>query len=253
MIDLHAHVLPGIDDGPADEAGALALAAEACAAGVRTIAATPHLRSDFPDVQADEIAARVGALRARFAQAGLELELVSGGEVDIVWAQRASDDALRAVSYGGRGTDLLVETPYGELPPVFEELLFLIRARGFRILLAHPERNPSLQREPARLGRLVDSGTLVQLTAASLTGNPRSPVARLARALISEGRAHVIASDTHGAGSRATLDDALAATNRAGLRWMVEEAPAAILAGAPLPAPVAPTSARVRWPWPRRT
>ena len=89
-------------------------------------------------------------------------------------AQRASDEMLRAASYGGRGTDLLVETPYGPVPEMFEDLLFRIQVRGFRVLLAHPERNESFQRDPARLERIVERGVLVQLTASSVVGSARA-------------------------------------------------------------------------------
>jgi protein-tyrosine phosphatase len=239
MIDLHCHVLPGLDDGPPTEEGAVALAAEIAASGVTTLAATPHLRADFPDVRVLELVERVAALQAR-----VELQLVSGGEVDVLWAQSASDEELRAASYGGRGTDLLVETPYGRLPDMLEDLLFRIRVRGFRILLAHPERNPSFQADPARLERLVEGGTLVQLTASSIVGGGRA--AKLSQRLIADGNAHVIAGDMHrAAGRRASLPDAVAAVGERG-RWMVTAAPAAILAGEPLP-PAPAVGTRRRW------
>jgi protein-tyrosine phosphatase len=246
MIDLHSHLLPGLDDGPRDEAGSVALAAEARAAGVRVMAATPHLRRDFPGVQVSELAERVAALQARLTAEGIDLEIVSGGEVDVLWAQNVDDATLRAATYGGRGTDLLVETPYGELPDLFEDLLFQIRVRGFRVLLAHPERNASFQKDPDRLARLVDQDVLVQLTAASVASGGRP--GRTARRLLAEGRAHVIAGDLHRAGGgRASLHAALAAVgdgDRA--RWMVTDAPAAILAGRPLPPPPEPPRRR-RW------
>ena len=88
-------------------------------------------------------------------------------------ADRVRRGAARR-EYGGRGNDLLVETPYGELPGIFEDLLFRIRVRGFRILLAHPERNPSFHADPERLERLVDGGTLVQLTASSIVSRGRA-------------------------------------------------------------------------------
>jgi protein-tyrosine phosphatase len=219
---------------------------------VRTMAATPHLRADFPAVRVHELAGRVAALRERLAAAGVGLEVVSGGEVDVLWAQQASDEDLRAASFGARGSDLLVETPYGELPPLFEELLFRIRLRGFRILLAHPERNPSFQAAPARLAELVEQGTLVQVTAASLVAGGRA--GRLAQRLIAEGRAHVIASDTHRAGGRrASLAQGVAAVRGAPerARWMVTAAPAAILAGSPLPAAPDVPPRRRRRPWRR--
>jgi protein-tyrosine phosphatase len=239
VIDLHSHLLPGLDDGPADLAGSVALAAEVAASGVRTMACTPHLRADFPDVDVLSLEARVGELQERLTRERIPLELVRGGEVDVLWAQSASDEQLRAASYGGRGHDLLVETPYGELPGMFEDLLFRIRVRGFRILLAHPERNPSFQRDPARLVRLVEGDVLVQLTAGSVTGGGRA--GKLAARLIADGHAHVIAGDLHRAGgSRASVADAVAASGGERARWMANDAPAAILAGAPLPpAPVA--------------
>ena len=141
MIDLHSHLLPGLDDGPADVEGSVALAREAAAAGVAVMAATPHLRADFPDVRVEEVETRAEQLRERLREEAIALEIVAGGEVDVLWAQRASDEMLRAASYGGRGTDLLVETPYGPVPEMFEDLLFRIQVRGFRVLLAHPERN----------------------------------------------------------------------------------------------------------------
>jgi protein-tyrosine phosphatase len=155
----------------------------------------------------------------------------------------ASDDDLRLVSYGQRGQDVLIETPYGPLPAIFEELLLRVTDRGYRILLAHPERNHTLQNNPERLGRMVEQGVLVQITASALASSERrSRSRRLARELLREGHAHVIASDSHGAIQRAALSQGVAAAselapNRA--QWMVTEAPHAIVMGEPLPeAPV---------------
>ena len=249
MIDLHTHVLPGIDDGPASMDRALEVAARAAGAGVRTMAATPHLRADHPAVRPPELAGRVDALNRALAAAGVGVEVVPGGEVDLLWAQEAADEDLRLVSYGQRGTDLLVETPYGELPPNFDDVLFRLAMRGFRLLLAHPERNPTFQRHPDRLAALGERGVLMQVTAAALAG-PRGAGGRLARSLVLEERAHVIASDAHGpeAGVRASLAEGVRSVPRAVRRraeWMTTEAPAAILAGEPLPS--APAARRRRW------
>ena len=156
MIDLHVHVLPGIDDGARDEDAAIALVAEAAAAGVTTIAATPHLRADHPAVRPFELAGRTARLQAALDGAGVAVELVSGGEVDLRWAQQAGEDELKAVSYGGHGRDVLAEVPYGELQPQFEDFVFRLRAMGYRVLLAHPERSldvPTRRRPPAGAGR----------------------------------------------------------------------------------------------------
>jgi len=240
MIDLHTHVLPGIDDGPADTEGSLELLAAAAADGTRTLAATPHLRDDHPGVVVAELEERTRALAAAMRHAGVDIELVGGGEVDLRWAQDASDEELVAASYGRRGHDLLVETPYGRLPSHFEDHLFRLSLRGFRILLAHPERSPSFQRDHRRLATLVEHGTLLQVTALSLSSTDRrSRSRRLAHDLVREGLAHVIASDSHGGHiPRTGLQDGVAAAARIAPRraaWMVLDAPAAILAGEPLP------------------
>jgi protein-tyrosine phosphatase len=249
VIDLHCHVLPGVDDGARDEPAALALVAEAAADGVTTIAATPHIRADFPTVRPLELAARTAALQAAVDRADLPVRLVTAGEVDLWWAQSATEDDLRAVTYGGNGHDVLAEIPYGDLVPQFEDLVFRLRVNGLRVLLAHPERSPTFQRDPSRLRGLIEQGCLVQVTASALASTRRGSRSRkLARRLVREGAAHVIASDTHAAGgSRASLAEAVAALRDeapARAEWMVTDAPAAILAGDPLPAAPADTPRR---------
>ncbi len=243
MIDLHCHILCGIDDGPATPDGSMELARSLVADGVRTVAATPHLRSDFPAVVPAELADRCRELQGWIDSEGLLLTVVPAGEVELSWALEAAEEDLRAVSFGGRGTDLLVETPYGPLPSTFEQLLFQLAVQGMRILLAHPERNPSFQDNPDRLASVVQRGAFLQVTASSLAGSRRgSGSAKLARHLLQSDLAHVIATDSHGAGvaGRSSLGAGLDAARRlVGPRadWMVRAAPAAILEGRPLPAP----------------
>jgi protein-tyrosine phosphatase len=250
VIDLHAHVLPGLDDGAADLRESLEIAAAAAAEGTVKMAATPHLRADHPNVVPEELRARVDRLQRELDRAAVPLQLVVGGEVDLAWACRASDAQLRLASYGQRGRDLLLETPFGHLPGAFEGLLHGLRERGFRLLLAHPERNPTLQEEPDRLAALVRAGVLVQISADSLTELPRrSKRRRLATRIVADGLGHVIASEVHG--SRVGRSPSLAAAAAAAERlapgrgiWMTTEAPEAILAGEPLGAPPARPSTR---------
>lgn len=241
MIDLHSHVLPGIDDGAADVSDALALADAAASAGVRVLAATPHVRADHPGVIPDELAGRCHELNGQLSEAGVALEVCQGGELDLGRGTTASDEELRLVSYGGKGSDLLVETPYGSLPDDFEERVLALAGRGFRVLLAHPERSEALQRDPARIAALVEQGVLVQLTARSLVRDAvPSAVQELAVALVMEGLAHVLASDAHAASGPAPHDLARGVAVASALvgpraEWMASDAPAAILAGEPLP------------------
>ncbi len=236
MIDLHHHLLPGIDDGPATLEESVAAARHAAADGVRTITATPHVREDHPKVRPHELARRCEELQLRLDASEIPIEVVPAGEVDLLWAQEAADEDLRLVSYAQKGLDLLVETPYGPLPATFEQLLFELQTKGYRLLLAHPERNPTFRSDPARLAALVDRGILLQVTAGALVDGGRSSSSRrLAQHMLESGLAHVIASDSHGSGiRRGALSHAVAAAaKRVGERaeWMVTAAPAAILAG----------------------
>jgi protein-tyrosine phosphatase len=242
MIDLHSHVLPGIDDGPTELGGSIAMAQVAADGGTRWLVATPHLREDFPAVRPDELPGRVAELNAALARRGVDLEVLPGAEIDLSAALELSDAELRAASLGGGGHDLLIESPYGTLPAMFESLLSTLSARGFRVTLAHPEHNPTFREEPERLGRLVEEGVLVQVTSGSLRGGRRSSSRRLALMAIHRGWAHVLASDAHSSDWRPpTLGADISMLERAEpglaarLRWMTDEAPGAILAGAPLP------------------
>jgi len=210
--------------------------------GARGVAATPHCRADHPGVHPQELAARAAELEDELRASGTGLGVVHAGEVDLTWGLEASEEELRAVSYRGLGKDVLVETPYGPLTSNFETLLFGIAVRGYRILLAHPERNPSFQDDPQRVERMSENGTLLQVTASALTRPSRtSRSAKLARRLVEGGHAHVLASDAHGAAvpGRAGLSDgtraAVELVGRARTGWMVERVPRAILLGEPLP------------------
>jgi protein-tyrosine phosphatase len=240
VIDLHCHILPGIDDGPPHEEDSLALGRALAAGGCQIVAATPHLREDHPGVRVEEIAERCEGLNEALAAASIALLVVPAGEVDVLWARGASDEQLRLATYGQLGADLLLETPYGPLPDAFEDVVGGLRARGLRVLLGHPERNPTFQRDPARLARLVSDGVLVQVTAQSLIDEGRRSASReLAVALVEQGLAHVIASDSHSAGRFRPpnlADGVLAAARIAPERatWMAVDAPLAVLAGKPL-------------------
>jgi protein-tyrosine phosphatase len=242
MIDLHSHVLPGIDDGPSDINESVELLGAAAAQGTAVLAATPHLRADFPLVDLGRLADACAELNER-ALADATVCVVPGAEVDLLWAQSASDEDLRLASFRQRGSDLLIETPYGELPGAFEELLFQISVRGYRVLLAHPERSLTFQRNPMRLRDIASRGVLIQITLPSVIGRDRrSRSRRLVAALVREGLAHNLASDAHSAGPwrppyLRDAVDAIAELAPARAEWMVTDAPAAILEGEPLPPP----------------
>src|SRR5579863_8198392 len=162
------------------------MASAAAACGIVTIAATPHLHPGFPDVRIDEIAARCDRLREALRREEITLELVPAAEVAVSWALEASDQQLALASYGQLGTDLLIETPFVQVVGL-DRFLSSLQAKGFRITLAHPERNASFQDDPAPLRALVDGGVLLQLNAESLLGPAGRGAKRLARDLLAQG------------------------------------------------------------------
>ena len=239
---MHAHVLPGIDDGPEDVEGSIAMVEAAEGAGVEMLVATPHVREDHPEVRPDELPARVSALTADLSERGIAVSVLSGAEVALTRAIDMSDSELRGVSLAGNGRDLLIETPYAPLTSMFEEVLEDLIRRGFRLTLAHPERSSTLQEGPDRLASLVGRGVLTQVTGASLALPRRSRSRRLALRMLSRRWCHVLASDSHGLQlRRPDLRDSLVIAERgraapsAELRWMVRDAPRAIVAGHELP------------------
>jgi protein-tyrosine phosphatase len=235
VIDLHTHILPAVDDGPRTLDGSLDLARAAVAAGTRTALATPHVNDDH-SVDAERVAAGLDELRPALAAAEIPLEVLPGGEIAIWRLADLDDAALRSLALGG-GPYLLIESPFSPVVGDFEPLVLDLMMRGHRVLLAHPERCPAFQRDPARLERLVDAGVLVQVTAGSMTGGFGSTVRRFTTDLLRQGLAHVVASDAHDAVKRPPGQTAgfAALGVEAQRQWMTEDVPRAILDGAPLP------------------
>lgn len=237
MIDLHCHILPGIDDGPRVMEESLALARAAFADGTRTIVATPHVSSQWPDNDAEKIAAAVRAVNRALEDAGIAVTVLAGAEVALSRAADLDHSELRALRLGD-GPWLLVECP---LRPAagLEQGLGVLRMQGHRILLAHPERCPVFQREPERLAELVTLGVLTSVTASAFTGHFGRTVKRFAFELLRRGLVHSVASDAHDAVRR---PPALATELvKAGLgdhaARAAHEVPDAILRGGDLPAP----------------
>ncbi len=251
MIDLHAHLLPGIDDGPPDLPAALALAAAAVAGGTRVMAATPHIGHPY-HVAPLELAARVDDLTAELARAGIPLQVCTGGELAPSHALDISDAELRAITLGG--TDcLLLECPFTDAGDLVANLVAHLQGLGFRILLGHPERSPAFLRAPDRLAELVAHGAYAEVTAGALIGAFGRTVRRGAWTLVERELVHVLASDAHDAIKRPPLaPDALvqAGLSAALVEHLTVTAPAALLAGEEVPRP--PRRSRRRRPWLRR-
>jgi protein-tyrosine phosphatase len=245
LIDLHSHILPGLDDGSRTVEDARALARLAAAEGVTAIAATPHVRSDYP-TRPEEMERGVLRLREDFLEQGIQVEVLHGGELDLATLATLDDDDLRRFSLARSSRYLLLEFPYSGWPAGLEETVYGLGLRGVLPVLAHPERNREVQSSPERLGEAVRLGALLQLTAASIDGRIGRSSQKAAERLLELGLAHVLASDAHtpeireaglADAAEAVRDDRLAA-------FLTTEAPGAIVAGELVPDP--PSKARRR-------
>jgi protein-tyrosine phosphatase len=208
----------------------------AAADGIRVLAATPHVRDDYP-TSAEQMERGLGDVRAAVQAAGIELEVVPGGELAVEQAARLEPPELRRFGLGGSDGWLLVEFPYDGWPLGLQRLGQALHADGFRVVLAHPERNGEVQARPSRLQEFAEAGMLVQLTAASVDGRLGRQAQAASRTLLELGLAHLIASDAHAPSIRAIgLSAAVQAVGDPELaRWLTDGVPRAIVDGAELP------------------
>jgi protein-tyrosine phosphatase len=251
LIDIHCHILPGLDDGPANIDFSIAMARAAVEDGTQIIVATPHVRRDHK-VDPAVIPGAVDALNARLESEKIPLRVVAGAEVGWREAADMSADELRGVTLGSADY-LLLECPYGKSPADIESVVEHVRAAGLRPVLAHPERCPLFRNDLDRLAALVDRGAITSITAGSLAGSFGERVQQLAFEMLERGLVHDVASDAHDHLHRPPrINVALreADLTLPGLSehapWFAVTAPMAILRGEPVGEP--PRVAR-----PRRT
>jgi len=235
MIDLHSHILRGIDDGARSLEDSLEIARAAVADGITVIAGTPHVRDDWP-TDPGVMEHRVAELADELRRAGIQLEVRRGGEIAVAWLSRLRLEELRRFGLGGNPRYLLVETPYYGWPPALADSMFSLLASGVTPVLAHPERNAEVQAHPDRLVQLVEGGVLVQVTCASLDGRIGRRPQACARRLIDAELVHLLASDAHHASVRAVgMRSAAKAVGGKLAEWLTSEVPAAIISDTPIP------------------
>jgi len=256
VIDLHCHLLPGIDDGPQTVEGSLALARVAAELGTRAIVATPHVSWRYAN-DSTTIAHLAGEIGTAVSEDGLALEVVAGAEVAMTRMPELSPEERSALTLGD-GPWLLLEPPFSSVLSGLEQLVLELEGEGHRVLLAHPERCQAFHRDTELLEALVHDGVLVSITAGSLAGSFGETVRRFALELVEAGLVHNVASDAHDAQKRPPsiareLEQAGFATLTS---WLTEEVPAALLAGEqqipPRPPTIVAPGAAGRQPWWRR-
>lgn len=196
MIDVHTHILPGIDDGAADWQETLRLARAAAAEGIAKLIATPHHANGHVLNPAGAVLELVQEANDRITEAGIPLTVLPGQEI------RVHGELLDAWTRGellalNRSHYLLIELPAGFIPKGLTDLLHELDMLGLRAVIAHPERNAEIVRHPERFGELIEAGAFGQVTTHSLLGGFGKQIERQAWSLCGQGWIHLVASDAH--------------------------------------------------------
>jgi protein-tyrosine phosphatase len=201
MVDIHHHLLPGLDDGSNSMETSVAMAKLAVADGITHVVCTPHANGNYAFDPAVNTA-RTDALRARLAEQNIPLTLGRGCDFHLSFdnVNQAKVDPAR-FSINGLGY-LLVEIPDYGLPPGLTETFYELQLAGLTSILTHPERNPTLQKDPERMKEWLRGGLLIQVTADSLTGHKGKHAQRMAHDLLEKRWVHFLATDAHNTTSR---------------------------------------------------
>ncbi len=207
MIDLHAHILPGIDDGPQSLEDSLEMARLAVADGITTLLATPHLfRRKSVDLEAlntpDAIRQAVERFNQQLAEEDIDLTVLAGCEVPLFPEIIKFIDEGRILTLNDRQRYICLEMPDTVIPPATEDIIFQLSSRGLTPIITHPERNLVFYDMPDKFRRLMSLGCLAQITARSLTRGFGWGVARFTKKLVREGLVQIMATDAHSVAHR---------------------------------------------------
>lgn len=199
MIDLHCHLLPGLDDGPATLEEALQMARLAVAGGITAARTTPHIHVARYDNELVRIDAAVAGLRAALEREAIPLELSAGAEVRLDYAILPLIEQDRVPFLGAWEGErvLLLEFPHSHVPAGAEKFIEWLRGKHIRPMIAHPERNKDVMRDLRKIEPFVAAGCLLQLTADAVAGAFGKRAAASARALLERGWVTLLASDAH--------------------------------------------------------
>jgi protein-tyrosine phosphatase len=241
MIDLHAHILPSVDDGPADLEESLDMVREAAEDGIETICATPHLLEKPSPRQLEYFRERFSELTTAIEQERLPTRLILGAEIYFQPDMVRMPEHL-ALTVNGPGRYLLYEFPMQGIPPGAEQIVFQLMMNGTIPILAHPERNLSVLGDETVLEPLVHSGTLLQINAGSLEGHFGRRVKKCALSLLRKGMVHFIGSDAHNAVDRPVrlspaVSLAAEVIGSQAAQALVDDHPRCVIDGQPLPEP----------------
>ncbi|MEW5595569.1 CpsB/CapC family capsule biosynthesis tyrosine phosphatase [Peribacillus frigoritolerans] len=209
MIDIHCHIIPGVDDGSEDMKESLNMARKAVEAGITHLFATPHhLNEKYVNVKND-IIDRAVRLNESLKQNNIPLTIHLGQEVRIHRNIFTSLDKAEILTLDDNGKYLLLELPSGRVPTYTQEVIYELLLKGITPIIVHPERNKELIENQKLLFELVQEGALTQLTSGSIIGLFGKNIKSFSKKIIEHNLAHFIATDAHNVNSRGfTLQEA---------------------------------------------
>jgi protein-tyrosine phosphatase len=199
MIDIHTHILPGVDDGAKTWDETLKMVEQGVEDGIRGFVCTSHVLDRLDDAIQEVFTERFQSLEKRIRDRGLEVELWLGSELH---SSAGFSLDYPVATFNGQKKYLLIEMPMGEIPRDIGEILFNLTVSGVTPIIAHPERNAQMIEQPRNAYDLLRRGALIQVNAGSLTGQFGGKVAKTARILLEHRLIHFIASDAHDANLR---------------------------------------------------
>lgn len=196
FVDIHCHILPGVDDGPPSLADSLEMAAMAYADGIRTIIATPHANYRYPPLPAKEYLQRIANLQEVIDRIQIPLRILPGADVQIVESLVERVRARQILSLADTGRYILLELPHDIYVPI-DGLMTELKTIGTRSILSHPERNAGIQANLDLLEPLVERGCLLQVTAGSILGEFGREAQAVALQMLKHRLVHFVATDAH--------------------------------------------------------
>lgn len=197
MIDIHCHLLPGIDDGSKGLGTSLDLAEAAVSDGITHAILTPHHMNGQYLNHAQDVLSEATRFQQTLDDANINLKVYPAQEVRITGDLVNALDQGDLLSLDGQGQYMLIEFPSREVPLFTFDMLFNLKQRGVVPIIAHPERNEAMMDDPSLLYRMVSEGAFAQVTASSYVGTFGKKVRRFSEDIIEHGLAHVLASDAH--------------------------------------------------------
>lgn len=202
MIDIHCHILPGVDDGAKTLSDSVDMAKQAISEGINTIIATPHHKNGQYENRKFDIVQKVQTLNEEFQKNGIDLSILPGQENRIYGEILEDFEQGEILTLSNHSSYIFIEFPSGHVPRYAGKLLYDIQLKGLQPIIVHPERNAELIQNPNQLYEFVKNGAATQITAASLVGYFGKKIQKFTEQIIDANLTHFIASDAHNVKSR---------------------------------------------------